>query len=37
MHEIFLKKDKKILQKDKIFGNFGKNVQDLKIFLKKGK
>ena len=26
-----------MLQKDKIFGNFGKNVQDLKIFLKKGK
>ena len=36
MHIIFQKKKgKKMLKKGKIFGNLGKNVQDLKIFRKR--
>ena len=35
MRAIFQKKGKKMFKKDKIFENIGKNVQNLKIFLKR--
>ena len=32
---VFQKKDKEMLKKEKILGNMGKNVQNLKIFWKR--
>ena len=35
MHAVFKKKGKKMFKKGKTFENLGKNVQNLKIFLKR--